>query len=193
MRCRGALIAVLGLCGSLVPAAGARAATTVPFASHGGRIPWSVNLVARPVGAERLPGLCVNFLWSATPGRTPDTGFPTCVAPAQGRYVGHPRHVRWRFTTNSGRYHGVVPVSGGGAPGILGVFAVVDPRARRVVVRLTDGRVLHLRARPLPARLHRSARLAWAVLVGHAFAGTPPHCRTVRAYDGHGRLVGHWH
>jgi hypothetical protein len=97
--------------------------------------------------------------------------------------------------------HGVVPmvssIVGFVPTGIRYFVLAVDPRAHTVVVTLEDGETFRIPAVALPATLHRSARVAWAV-TSIAISGgtvTPQQLNsiTVRravAYDRRHHVVG---
>lgn len=155
-----------------------------------GSFPWKLTVSSRAIGSEKLPGICVSFLWAWGPGQPVGNGFPTCIAPARGDVT--PHGVRWSFDLHAAGFHGVVPMASGSAGSIRGIVMLVDPRATRVVVKLRDGEALRLRTHRLPAGLHRAARIAWAVTGASPSSGSAMRFHNARAYDRRGQLVGHY-
>ncbi|HWF75230.1 MAG TPA: hypothetical protein VG186_17925 [Solirubrobacteraceae bacterium] len=161
--------------------------------AHGqaGPYPWQLTASSTVIGKQRIPGVCVAFLWAWGVGQPIGNGAPACVAPASGHYTGG-GHIRWSFNLHAGHMHGVEP-SGSGSPGsIRGLVFLVDPRATKAVATMSDGEVLSLRTVALPRRLHRAARIAWSVTTGGSSSPSALHFSRVLAYDRHGRVVGRY-
>ena len=114
------------------------------------------------------------------PGQAIGNGFPFCEAPAE--FV----HGHWMFDLDAG-LHGIAAETAG-TTGLTALIAMTVPSARALTITLTDGHRLHVRTHPLPAGLHRAARVAWYLT--HNGTGALDY-RRIDAYSASGRLVGH--
>lgn len=155
-----------------------------------GAYPWKLTVSSWVIGPDKIPGVCMSFLWAWGPGQAIGNGFPVCIAPAIGHETPHGE--RWSFDLHAAGYHGVYPVVSGGSGGIRGLVMLVDPRAATVVATLRDGEVIRVRTHALPSRLDRAARIAWAVTGASPSSAAALQVRTVFAYAAHHRLVGHY-
>lgn len=121
---------------------------------------------AKPLESQKLPGVCADFETTSGSGAVVITsGAPVCVGPAIGRRT--PHGIRWSFDLHANGAHGIVQmpssVAGFVPNGLRYIVLLVDPRARTVVATLNDGETFHMSVVALPARLHRSACVAWSV------------------------------
>jgi hypothetical protein len=146
--------------------------------------PWKVTLASTTVGGSKLPGLCFGFMFGDGYGE----GGTNCVAPAQGHSAKGPP---WTFDPDV-IYHGLTPATITRAAGLRSVMFLVVADARLVVVRLSDGEVLHLKPTRIPSKLHRRGAIALSVRKIGSSKSIPPSV-TVRsgvAYGTEGKIVG---
>jgi hypothetical protein len=176
-------------CGLWAGTALAARSAVIATGTAGGVAPWKLIVSTRMFGSRRLPMVCTSLLWGDGPGQQPANGFPLCVAPDQGYFVGH--KVRYRISLNIHGLHGVLPVSEeGGTPNFRGIAALVGATATRAVVTFDDGSQVQTIDRPLPRSLHLPFRIAWSAMVGN-WTTASIKVRRIVAYNRRGKVVGH--